>query len=65
MRFDLDEEFDDNDSDFFTKLVRQNERSGPCEDDFESTTRFMDLVPEESSHEYGSPIDIRHGKGIL
>ncbi len=44
----------------FTPLDRQREaerRSGPCDDDCESTAPYIDLLPEESNHEEGSPLD--------
>ena len=38
----------------------ERDKSGPCEDDAESTTELMLYLPEESDHEGGSPIDINY-----
>jgi hypothetical protein len=38
------------------KIARQDERSGPCEDDEEMTCPFVDMLPDESNHENGSPL---------
>ena len=32
----------------FDRMHRFNERSGPCDDDYESTCPFVDLLPEEA-----------------
>jgi hypothetical protein len=52
-----------NDETFHSMLMLQQmerDRSGPCEDDFEATCELMQYLPEESSHEDGSPIDINY-----
>lgn len=38
-------------------LLAANRRSGPCEDDVEVTCPFVDMLPEESDAEEGSPLD--------
>jgi hypothetical protein len=35
------------------------DRSGPCEDDCEVTAPYVDLLPNESGKEHGSPLDFR------
>ena len=35
-----------------------NDRSGPCEDDWE--TNFRNLLPDESEHEGGSPLNFKY-----
>jgi hypothetical protein len=37
-----------------------SDRSGPCEDDVEVTAPFVGMLPEESDHEDGSPLDFRN-----
>ena len=39
------------------RRLQEQDRSGPCDDDYEVTTPFVDLLPEESEHEDGSPLD--------
>lgn len=39
------------------RRLQEQDRSGPCEDDYEVTTPFVDILPEESEHEDGSPLD--------
>jgi len=43
----------------FDKIVRmvESDRSGPCEDDVERTAPFVDMLPDESDSEDGSPLD--------
>ena len=38
------------------RLARLDERSGPCEDDVEVSCPFVDMLPDESGHEHGSPL---------
>lgn len=38
---------------------RMDQRSGPCDDDMEATTRMAWYLPEESEHEGGSPLSFR------
>lgn len=40
----------------FEDIVRQDRRFGPCEDDYEITTPYIDMLPEESDDEEGSPL---------
>lgn len=40
----------------YEKLVRDNQRYGACEDDVECTAPYIDLCPDESEHESGSPL---------
>lgn len=42
--------------DEYEKLVRDNQRYGACEDDVECTAPYIDLCPDESEHENGSPL---------
>ena len=38
--------------------IREAERrEGPCDDDCESTAPYVSMLPEESDHEEGSPLD--------
>lgn len=38
--------------------IRETERrEGPCDDDAETTAPFIGMLPEESDHEEGSPLD--------
>ena len=41
------------------RLKAQNEarRFGPCEDDYEVTAPYIGILPDESDHEDGSPLD--------
>ena len=43
--------------DEYEKLVRDNNRSGACEDDVERTAPYISFCPDESDHEDGSPLD--------
>lgn len=44
------------------RLQEQERRHGPCEDDCEVTAPFIGMLPEESDHESGSPLNFReHG----
>lgn len=49
---------DDVDTDFgeFEKLLESNKRSGPCDDDYERTTPWIDMLPEETDGEDVSPL---------
>lgn len=43
------------------EMEKEGQRSGPCEDDMESTTELMLYLPEESlDHEYGSPLSFNY-----
>lgn len=46
----------------YMKLRDQDssDMSGPCEDDYESSTQLMLICPEESNHENGSPLNFRN-----
>lgn len=35
-------------------------REGPCEDDREETAPYINMLPEESDHEEGSPLNFNH-----
>lgn len=39
------------------RILEADRRSGPCEDDCETTCPFIGILPEESDHEGGSPLD--------
>lgn len=39
--------------------MENEQRFGPCEDDYESTCELMYYLPAESNHEEGSPISFR------
>lgn len=55
--FVLNAESEDNDSyEPFEKIQRSNARSEACDDDREYTAPYVDLLPEESYHEHGSPL---------
>lgn len=41
----------------FENMDRLNNRAGPCEDDCEVAAPYIDLLPEESDTEDGSPIN--------
>ena len=43
----------------FDKLKRmvESDRSGPCEDDYEACCPYVDILPDESDTEDGSPLD--------
>lgn len=41
------------------RIAELNRRSGPNEDDCELMCPWIDLLPEESEHEEGSPLDFR------
>jgi hypothetical protein len=51
------------DSEDILRLLVGNRRSGPCEDDYEATAPYVDMLPEESEHEEGSPLNF--GKTYL
>jgi hypothetical protein len=35
-------------------------REGPCEDDREETAPYIGILPDESEHEEGSPLNFSH-----
>jgi len=39
------------------RLLREDERSGPNEDDCEATAPFIGICPDETDHEEPSPLD--------
>jgi hypothetical protein len=39
------------------RIADREKRSGPCEDDCEVTAPYIGILPEESDHEEGSPLD--------
>jgi hypothetical protein len=39
------------------KAAKRDDMSGPCDDDYESTSPFVDMLPEESGKENGSPLN--------
>lgn len=41
-------------------IVQKDRMSGPCEDDYERTCPYVDIFPDESEHENGSPLDFRN-----
>lgn len=40
-------------------ITRQDARSGPCEDDYEAKCPFIEMLPDESNEEEGSPLNFR------
>lgn len=38
-------------------IIRLDQRSGPCEDDCEVTCPYIDMLPDESETEEGSPLN--------
>ncbi len=40
----------------FERIHTLNRRSGACEDDWETAAPFIDILPEESEHQDGSPL---------
>ena len=38
------------------RRLQESDRSGPCEDDYESACPYGDILPEESDKENGSPL---------
>jgi hypothetical protein len=45
------------------RLVEQDRRSGPCEDDCEVTAPYIGMLPDESDHEDGSPLNFKGFEG--
>ena len=41
------------------KIARDNLRFGPCDDDYEYKCPFVDILPEESETENGSPLNFK------
>lgn len=41
--------------------LQEEDRSGPCEDSDEVCAPFIGMVPEESDHQDGSPLDFVKG----
>lgn len=41
----------------FERIAEIDKRSGPCDDDCEVTAPFISILPDESAHEDGSPLD--------
>jgi hypothetical protein len=46
----------DDSFDMFDNIIRQDARSGPCEDDYETTCPFIDILPDETHGEDVSPL---------
>jgi hypothetical protein len=42
-----------------SRIQRENDLSGPNEDDVEVCAPYIDLLPEESDHQHGSPLRFR------
>jgi hypothetical protein len=43
------------------RIAIENEhRYGPCEDDYEVKCPYIGILPDESEHEDGSPLDFGH-----
>lgn len=42
-----------------SRIQRENDLSGACEDDVEITAPWIDMLPEESDHANGSPLRFR------
>lgn len=40
----------------FERIHTLNLRGGACEDDYEVSAPFVDILPEESEHQDGSPL---------
>jgi hypothetical protein len=41
------------------RIQREDWRHGPCEDDCETLVETIGMMPEESDHENGSPLNFR------
>jgi hypothetical protein len=41
-------------------MVEREHRFGPCEDDVERTAPYVNILPDESEEEDGSPLDFRN-----
>lgn len=53
-------EFDDDDLRYFDSYFKgceRDNRNGPCEDDYEFTMAYINMLPDESDKEYGSPLN--------
>ncbi len=58
LALDLNLESEDEDShESFEKIHRSNSRGEACDDDREYTAPYIGLLPEESEHEHGSPLN--------
>jgi hypothetical protein len=42
---------------YLDRMREEIRREGPCDDDCESTAPFIGMLPDESDHEDGSPLD--------
>jgi hypothetical protein len=51
--------FDDYFSHTIELMIQRDDRSGPCEDDYEAKCPYVDMLPEESGKEDGSPLKFR------
>lgn len=49
--------------DHIETIIQSDRMSGPCEDDYEITCPYVDLLPDESEHENGSPLNFRDTNG--
>ena len=67
MNYYLDVFPDDRDCDgnAMARLQADQDRSGPNEDDYEYTTSLMEVLPEESEHEHGSPLSFGEKERLL
>lgn len=63
VSLNADEDPDLDDCREVERLLELNRRSGPCDDDYEATSPFVDMLPDESEHEHGSPLNF--GKTYL
>jgi hypothetical protein len=64
----VDMSWDQGDDQLWAQLERQdhlNRRSAPCEDDCEVRCPFIDVLPEESGKEDGSPLNFGREHGIM
>jgi len=52
----LDPDFDNECFDFTVK----QDISGPCDDDYELTSPYVGILPDESYRENGSPLSFRY-----
>lgn len=40
----------------YERLIESNKRSGPCEDDYETTAPYIGILPEETESKDSSPL---------
>lgn len=63
LNVDASEDSDLDDVREVERLMDLNRRSGPCDDDYEAACPYVGMLPDESEHENGSPLNF--GKTYL